>query len=271
MLADLSVITKNFSRAIEYCEQSLGLLNKQVRINALLGDIYLMQKQYKFAVQYYTDALNIASSNDNKLTFVDGDDIHLETIYANLAESLLAINDLDSSSSWLDYGLKLYPESAELLVGKANVAFANKQFNDAKQYIQTALYFNPKLTKLQTFIDELEGIIVNEDVRKQTTNNDEKQQEWLNIELPKTESIPLNNEVIEQPNQSSSIKIKPTSEPMLPLLTVCMIVKNEEEMLSGCLDSIKDVADEIIIVDTGSDDKTIEIAQGYGAKIHHFR
>lgn len=46
-------------------------------------------------------------------------------------------------------------------------------------------------------------------------------------------------------------------------LSVCMIVKNEEAMLAGCLDSVKDIADEIIVVDTGSTDRTMEIAQGY--------
>ncbi|RKX21112.1 MAG: glycosyltransferase, partial [Candidatus Zixiibacteriota bacterium] len=50
-------------------------------------------------------------------------------------------------------------------------------------------------------------------------------------------------------------------------ISACMIVKNEEELLPGCLDSIRDLVDEIIIVDTGSDDKTMEIARSYGAKI----
>ena len=49
-----------------------------------------------------------------------------------------------------------------------------------------------------------------------------------------------------------------------------MIVKNEEEMLPECLDSIDGLVDEIILVDTGSTDRTIEIAQQYGAKIHNF-
>jgi glycosyltransferase involved in cell wall biosynthesis len=49
-----------------------------------------------------------------------------------------------------------------------------------------------------------------------------------------------------------------------------MIVKNEERYLAQCLTSVKDVVDEIIIVDTGSTDKTIEIAEKFGAKIFHF-
>ena len=49
-----------------------------------------------------------------------------------------------------------------------------------------------------------------------------------------------------------------------------MIVKNEEAFLSQCLESIKDVVDEIIIVDTGSTDNTREIARQMGAKVFEF-
>lgn len=51
-------------------------------------------------------------------------------------------------------------------------------------------------------------------------------------------------------------------------ISACMIVRNEEKLLPNCLDSIKGWVDEIIIVDTGSTDKTIEIAKSYGAKVY---
>ena len=54
-----------------------------------------------------------------------------------------------------------------------------------------------------------------------------------------------------------------------PTISVCMIVKNEEKFLAQCLKSVKDATDEIIIVDTGSTDKTVEIAQSFGAKVYH--
>jgi GT2 family glycosyltransferase/glycosyltransferase involved in cell wall biosynthesis/Tfp pilus assembly protein PilF len=53
-------------------------------------------------------------------------------------------------------------------------------------------------------------------------------------------------------------------------LSVCMIVKNEQLCLANCLESIKGLANEIIIVDTGSTDDTIRIAKSFGAKIFHF-
>ncbi len=53
-------------------------------------------------------------------------------------------------------------------------------------------------------------------------------------------------------------------------LTLCMIVKNEEKMLPGCLESIQELVGQIIIVDTGSTDRTVEIAKNFGATIKSF-
>lgn len=53
-------------------------------------------------------------------------------------------------------------------------------------------------------------------------------------------------------------------------ISVCMIVKNEEKCLARCLDSLKLIADEIIIVDTGSTDATKDIARSYTGKVYDF-
>ncbi|THF73249.1 glycosyltransferase [Cohnella fermenti] len=53
-------------------------------------------------------------------------------------------------------------------------------------------------------------------------------------------------------------------------VSLCMIVKNEEEVLDRCLGSVADLVDEIVIVDTGSKDRTKEIAERYSARIHDY-
>ena len=54
-------------------------------------------------------------------------------------------------------------------------------------------------------------------------------------------------------------------------ISLCMIVKDEEKYLEQCLNSVKDIVDEIIVVDTGSADKTKEIAKRFNAKIFDFK
>ena len=49
-----------------------------------------------------------------------------------------------------------------------------------------------------------------------------------------------------------------------------MIVKNEERCLEKCLKAVRNLVDEIYITDTGSTDKTVEIAKKFGAHISHF-
>ncbi|NTU21781.1 glycosyltransferase [Brevibacillus sp. HB1.2] len=53
-------------------------------------------------------------------------------------------------------------------------------------------------------------------------------------------------------------------------ISACIITKNEEENLPTCLDSVKSFVSEIIVVDTGSTDRTVEIAESYGAKVFSF-
>ncbi|MGH3050188.1 MAG: glycosyltransferase, partial [Gaiellaceae bacterium] len=52
-------------------------------------------------------------------------------------------------------------------------------------------------------------------------------------------------------------------------LSLCMVVRDEEELLPACLASAVDALDEIVVVDTGSTDATVEIAERFGARVIH--
>lgn len=54
------------------------------------------------------------------------------------------------------------------------------------------------------------------------------------------------------------------------MISACLIVKNEEEQLAKALGDLNEVCDELIVVDTGSTDRTIEIAEECGAKVYHY-
>ena len=68
-----------------------------------------------------------------------------------------------------------------------------------------------------------------------------------------------------QPEAISNLKSQISNR-----LSVCLIVKNEEQFLAQCLKSVRGLAAQVVIVDTGSTDRTVEIAQEFGANIYSF-
>lgn len=91
------------------------------------------------------------------------------------------------------------------------------------------------------------------------------------------ESLPVALEQAGQPGDTSAnykainamLTAQPAAQARLTL-ALCMIVKNEESFLRQCLESVKAVVDEIVIVDTGSTDATPDIAREFGAKLVDF-
>jgi len=69
--------------------------------------------------------------------------------------------------------------------------------------------------------------------------------------------------------ESQELRLFRESMTEQPTISACMIVKNEEELLPECLESIRDWVTEIVVVDTGSTDRTVEIAEEYGARVYH--
>jgi tetratricopeptide (TPR) repeat protein len=56
-----------------------------------------------------------------------------------------------------------------------------------------------------------------------------------------------------------------------PRVSLCMIARDEERFLPQCLECVRDAVDEIVLVDTGSTDRTVAIAESFGAKVLHTR
>ena len=56
-----------------------------------------------------------------------------------------------------------------------------------------------------------------------------------------------------------------------PAISLCMIVRNEQAHLARCLDSVKPMVDEMVVVDTGSEDRTADLARAFGARVFETR
>lgn len=84
----------------------------------------------------------------------------------------------------------------------------------------------------------------------------------------KKESMQQTQQKLTDPELENSTKQETTQTE--PTISLCMIVKDEEQWLAQCLDSVKNLVTEIIVVDTGSTDATKEIAKKYNAKLFDF-
>ena len=82
-------------------------------------------------------------------------------------------------------------------------------------------------------------------------------------------SLPFNDELTASPAPEAPVEVAPVPVGR-PRVSLCMIVKNEEHHLPDCLRSVAGLFDEMIVVDTGSADRTREIARGFGARVFDF-
>ena len=71
-------------------------------------------------------------------------------------------------------------------------------------------------------------------------------------------------------NRGSRQGDQPAQGSNLTRLSVCLIVRNEESFIGRCLASVRNLASHIVMVDTGSSDRTVAIAKEHGAEVHSF-
>lgn len=64
--------------------------------------------------------------------------------------------------------------------------------------------------------------------------------------------------------------VPPVAATTSPSISLVMIVRNEEQHLPRCLASVLSLADELVVVDTGSEDRTIAVAEAFGARLVHY-
>jgi tetratricopeptide (TPR) repeat protein len=168
----------------------------------------------------------------------------------HLATALAKNNKDEEAMSIIDEGIKLYPRVVALQNAKGFLYGEIEKYHEAEEYILQLLAKYPDDTDA---INNL-GVIYD----KQGYYDRAKWQFRKALEIESENITAKNNlDYLER-----TIEEKPQA------ISLCMIVKNEEKFLPGSLASIKGLVDEIIVVDTGSTDRTIEIAREHGAKIY---
>jgi tetratricopeptide (TPR) repeat protein len=84
------------------------------------------------------------------------------------------------------------------------------------------------------------------------------------VDLPKSTAVAV-RQLVPRAARVAAAAVPATDK----RISLCMIVKDEEGMLGRCLGAVVDHVDEVIVVDTGSTDRTVEIAEAFGARVLH--
>ncbi len=221
--------------AEQWALESYNLLEKQSLANYILGEIYFNQKKFDLALKHYLLMREAQVGEKDFIAAVSGDYfVPLDHLAYKIGRCYFFLEDYSKASAEYNHSFELNSQNVLGLIGLANIAFNLRRYDESRKMLEFAISIDPQKTEIHDFLKKVD--IATKGIR------------------------------------SSEINLAADSQPSnRATLSVCMIVKNEEEMLAGCLESVAKVADEIVITDTGSTDKTVEIAQSYGAKVCHFQ
>ena len=236
----------NFDLAIQRANESLQIIPIQSFANFILGETYSALTIYDKALNHYLE-MEKALISPNSLALVVGDYfLPFEKLYFRIGRCLIGLNKYKDAENYFRKGLTINKNDFDCIRGLANALIMQGKYSESISILESFKKDNPQYSnEINEFISKI-------------IEYEQKQRSLINhITQPKgTDEAPR--------------AVQPISPTARPFVSLSMIVKNEEKHLAGCLESVKGIADEIVIVDTGSTDRTKEIARRFGAKIYDF-
>ncbi len=257
-LADLGKIDKTKQTIEEILEKSTPLDEYYPRTLLLYAQLLTRQKEYDEAIKKALYALELFPDQAFAY-FILAEASAAQKKFADAYEYYSKYEEKRKSTLQAILADQIIPE--ETLKFKMGKALLNlKMLDEAKKEFEKALKINPNS------VYNLIGL-ANVEFKK---NNFSEAKKILSVAKQKDPSNASVSKFLEQIERQTRARksLAPSTE--RPLLSLCMIVKNEEKYLEGCLKSVESIASEKIVVDTGSTDGTKEIARKYGAKIVDF-
>jgi len=257
---------------IQSLNNAISCVDNKWKPYLAIGEYFLEQKNLKLAERFLKDGLK--NSPDNK------------ELLLNLGRLYYLKNDLKTTETLYKKALEIDADYADALKGMGTLYLNMKKFEEARVFLYKAIQ---KVKDIEGYnnlgcLEDKEGLYEKakfffEKALELDPENQAIMNNLKNVQKKVQSTCPtdgrrarLNQQ--REPYPESEIPARqmaggrnPKSEIGSPSISLCMIVKNEEVNLARCLNSIKDVADEIIIVDTGSTDRTVEIAKSFGARV----
>ena len=242
-----------YSIAIERAKESLSLVPNQGFAHFILGESYMHLGQFEEALNEYR-IMGEQQKHPSLESFIVGEYyLPPEQVRYKIGKCLLGLNRPDEAEKMFS------DENADSFLGLAQVEFRRKNYEKTREYLARAKKEEPERAELIRYIKQFDDSMEMLELRRERAKAETKIS-FDDKTIRTATHLPKGNIV-------SDCEI---NHALKPVLSVSMIVKNEEKFLPDCLESIREIADEIIIVDTGSTDRTKEIAASFGAKIFDF-
>ncbi len=237
---------KDYPLAIQRAEESLRLVPHQAFAYFVLGETYTAWANYAEAFKAYVQMEQAVELNDLHARIVGAYQLPTEQLCYSIGRSALASGNHQKAEEYFRKGMAADERSVNCRIGLANMAMNVGEFEAARQLLQDAQKLEPGHADIPSFLQRLNEVQAQHEGRNQ----------------PSIQTSTMNTHTEQQTNEVNPAQRK--------LVSLCMIVKNEQHSLRACLESVRDIVDEIVIVDTGSTDRTLEIAKEFGARIGFF-
>lgn len=197
--------------------------------------------------------------------------------FARLAESLMVTGSMDEAMRAIERAEVLGIRHPQISFTRGNVLRCLERWNEAAQAFETAIALGSQCLwdgDPSVYGHKAEyGLASSYLALGHYDAAAEHAHESLRIRPDNQDAARLLTKARELAKSSGARPGKPThnaAPKTQPRVSLCMIARNEEAFIDQCLVSAKDYVDEIIVVDTGSTDRTREIAESHGAKVHEF-
>jgi FkbM family methyltransferase len=180
--------------------------------------------------------------------------------YTNIGMLMWAAGQQENALSYLERGFLLSPTTTDIITAYHTAITTTGSLKRAEQLFQDAKALHPQNRKIAFLLIDL---LIKQENYMQAMREIEQAMILVGIDdgilaaaLEVRHKIgPLDMKVARKNEKS---------------LSISMIVKNEEQFLAKCLMSVKPIANEMVVVDTGSNDRTKDIARAFGAKVFDF-
>jgi GT2 family glycosyltransferase/Flp pilus assembly protein TadD len=233
-------------KAREYAESALAIDPRAALATNVLGVLAFKKGEQDVAEENFRKAIEL--------------DPGLGESYTNLGSLKWAAGETEAALGLFERGFILSPTINDVAAAYHAAVVETKSFESAEAVFREARALHPNRKRIAFF---LIALLLQQEKHESALQEIEKAMIQFGIdEGILSASIEIRKRIgavkINKPNKGKAT------------LSLCMIVKNEEPNLARCLMSVKPVVDEMIVVDTGSTDRTKSIAAAMGAAVYDF-